>query len=202
MSKSYVSVQIVAKETTTFGMKLFRACLRSIATAKYANQIIVVDNGCSNDVSSMIEAELNAVPAGVNTSHLRRPELTSFSDLRNVALNATDPETAFIHWIDTDEIYFPEKLTELSNHLGEHNESFVVLNLHHFMVVPNLVQAVYPKDVIYRYNLKMRWGKGVHEKIQDPCFGPQRSYNMPYLHFGYCRSQWRTALKWLHYDVI
>ena len=203
----YISVQIIAKENTVFGEKLFRACLGSLAEADYANQLILIDNGCSQGVvDSWMQFRKELVGRGVNTLYLPYPTVQrsdTFASLRNMAMAKTDDETDFIHWIDTDEIYFPEKLTAFKKHLGESpNLAVQVLPLQHFMVVPNMLQEAYPKDVVYRYNLNLGWGKGVHEQIQNRCPGDRLDYDMQYLHFGYCRRQWRIALKWLHYDMI
>ncbi len=199
MAKPYISVQIVAKENTVFGGKVFEACLKSLLSADYASQIVVVDNGCSTLVREMCSYLLHKF---CGSWVLSDSDGTDFSSVRNTAINLTDPETDYIHWIDTDEVYYPDKLNELAVHLGEQEESVVVLNLVHFMVHPNVLQAVYPKDVIHRYNHKLAWGRGVHESLQHRSPGGTRHYSMPYLHYGYCRRQWRTALKWLHYDYI
>lgn len=203
----FISVQLIAKENTAFGLMLFRACLRSLLQADYASQIVLVDNGCSPQVVEewhKLQKEFDA--KGVATSYVwctAIPRADTFSMLRNLALSKTDIDADFIHWVDTDEIYFPESLTAFRKHLAsEPNIAVQILPLHHFMIVPNMVQEIYPKDVVYRYNLNLSWGKGVHEQIQNRCPGDRIEYQMPYLHYGYCRRQWRIALKWLHYDMI
>ena len=200
--KPNISVQMIAKENTVFGEKVFRACLNSLFEADYVSQLVIVDNGCSDPVQSMMK---DVVAKFINKDV--QAEIVpfvggDFSKLRNVALERTAPETDYIHWVDTDEVYYPDKLTAFGAQLGASGESVVVLNLVHFMIVPNHYQEIYPKDVVYRYNVNMTWGNGVHEKVQGASRGPTAHYDMPYLHFGYCRRQWRTALKWFHYDVI
>lgn len=201
MSKPYISIQIIAKETTEFGLKMFRACLRSIVQANYASQVVLVNNGCGVNVVNMYTEELQKL-SDVDISVSIVDKDGDFSELRNCALAYTDPETDFIHWVDTDEVYFPEKLTKFGSFLSTCDASTVVLNLVHFMCIPSKYQEIYPKDVVYRYITSLNWGSGVHEKLGGVAPGQTIRYDMPYLHFGYCRSQWRTALKWLHYDVI
>lgn len=189
---SLVCVHIIAKETTNFGSLMFRSCLDSMKD--YADEIVVIDNGCSEDIVKMVK-EYNV--------NYHRDEGTNFKDLRNSALDKMelkDPE-CFIHWIDTDEVYFSSTLLHLKSQLDP-NHSTVTTQLVHFMIDPDKYQYLEKKRNIYKWHPGLRWVGDVHENITNVAPGKSIDTNLNYLHFGYCREQWKTFLKWLFYDTL
>lgn len=191
--RPWVSVHVVSKETDALGAALFQSCLASLRG--YADELIVVDNGSSPKVLTMIESELR----GFNGRIISRPDLGTFSDLRNVAIDATDPRATHVHWVDTDEVYFPDHLALLRNALRDNGISTFNTVRVHFMIDPTWIEAREVKRSVFRHHSGLRWTKAVHETVEG--LAPGRAAFVPaeYLHFGYCRPQWQTFLKWLNY---
>jgi hypothetical protein len=124
-----------------------------------------------------------------------------FCDLRNKALENTNPSAKYFHWIDSDEVLIPKEWTPIKEMLATYDTGQVHTYGIHLMVNPSLTQYTFTKENIFRLHRFLKWGKGVHEKMQNPLPGIHQA-DVHYLHFGYCKSQWRTFIKWIHYDMI
>lgn len=198
----FLSVHIIAKETTNFGLKLFKACLDSLKT--YPDELIIVDDGCSTQVREMIVSTTQSgygVVKVVSAEKERSAE--NFTSLRQTALKYTSPNATFWHWIDTDEVYYPEQLALLKEALHtQENVSAYVTTLWHFMKDPFHYQYQEVKRNVYRYHSNTKWNLSVHEHVIDTYAGSNISTTLAYLHFGYCRTQIETMSKWLRYSIL
>lgn len=198
----FLSVHIIAKENTNFGLRLFKACLDSLKN--YPDELIVVDDGCSPEVREMI---ISTTASGYGVVKLISAEKErssdNFTSLRQTALKFSSPQTTFWHWIDTDEVYYPEDLVSLKNQLhSSESASAYVTTLWHFMKDPFHYQYQEIKRNIYRYHPNTKWNKTVHEHVIDTYPGDNISTKYTYLHFGYCRTQVETMTKWLRYALL
>jgi glycosyltransferase involved in cell wall biosynthesis len=193
-----ISTHIVLKENTNLALLFLKCCLNSLKETKWCDELIIIDNGCSDPIKEHLRDFQKDFHCPVK---LIEDRSTIFCDLRNKALSLTNPNAKYFHWIDGDEVLIPEewkKIKEviLRNDVGQVNTYGV-----HFMITPKQTQYTFTKDNIFRYHKYLHWGKGVHEKIQNVLPGQCQS-DTHYLHFGYCKQQWRTCLKWYHYDMI
>ena len=192
----WVSVHIISKETDLLGLHFFQSCLQSIRG--YPEQLIIVDNGSSPEVLEMVREELK----NFNGKLFLKPELKNFRDLRNIALENTDKQATHIHWIDTDEIFFPHQLPELRTAMRYEDIALLQTVLIHFMIDPVTLQDRQIKRNIFKFSPQMRWSKSVHEVINGLPPGRPSFIPIEHLHFGYCRPQWQTFLKWIRYAIL
>lgn len=197
-----ISVHILAKETTEFGRRLFKACLEDLLEAGYAHEIIVVDNGCSGDVRDMAKGMLNTVfdEKGVGWAWTI-DESKDFAALRNRALKVTSKDCTHFHWIDTDECYPADTLQKLKDMCQDMSFSAIMSYFTHFMIDPTQWQQTENKINLYKIVPGLRWELPVHEHLVG--YDKERVgwANVEYHHYGYIRPQWVQALKWLRYDV-
>ncbi len=192
----WISLHIVARETTRFGMEMYRSCLRSLKG--YPDEFVIVDNGCSEEVRRMAGEELSGSPV----RWIRAPEVHDFSVLRNLALEHTSPAATHVHWVDTDEVFFPNELPRIREALRDPDISAMHVLLVHFMREPTLVQDVQVNRCIFRKGERMHWRGMVHEVLEGLPRGRSSFLPVRFLHFGYCRPQWETCLKWLQYAAL
>jgi len=200
-----VSIQIIAKETTPLGRLFFQCCLQALLDSDWPNEIIIVDNGCSADVLSMVDGFHQEF--ALQGTHLRVEPLlgnVTYSDLRNFGMSLISPDTTIYHWVDTDEVYFPEKLNQLRKTLEKYEGKLrqIYTYFYHFTFDPRTWQFKATKDNIFAYHKGLHWTKGVHEHVDGLLPGQKVQTDVEYLHFGYLRPQWQTTLKWLHYDML
>ena len=193
-----VSTHIIIKENTNLALLFLKCCLASLKVAKWCDELIIIDNGCFEPIKEYLRDFQKDYHCPVK---LIEDDSKKFCDLRNKALSLTDPNIKYVHWIDADETLIPEEWVPIKNILATHETGQVHTYGVHFMVNPSLTQYTFTKENIFRFHRFLKWGKGVHEKMQNTLPGIHQS-DSHYLHFGYCKSQWRTFIKWLHYDMI
>jgi len=198
-----ISVQIIAKETTEFGRRIFKSCLESLLG--HPAQLIVVDNGCSESVRQMISevgTKFN-IEGTEFVSIIKDRKHFTFSELRNFALEKTRGDTTHYQWVDSDESFFPTQLKKLKEFLSENDDVVQVnQNLVHLMIHPYQYQEKYSKSNVFKYSPSLTWTKGVHEYLQNVPTGKHVNTDYEYLHFGYCRRQFEKFLGWLWYDIL
>lgn len=222
MSEPFVSVHQIVKENTNLGCEFINACYTSLLESGYPNEIVVVDNGSAPfvfDVYSEWKKKFKDIDCNFI---LIKSDANTFCDLRNRCLESTYPKADFIMWCDSDEVWYPEDLDFLKTYvmLDTKNIAQIWTYFYHFITHPFQIQ-VDPiqlkkneltldfircsKDNIFKYHKGLQWTKEkkVHEKMSNVLEGEAVwSTQSEYLHYGYCRHQWRTFLKWLHYDII
>jgi glycosyltransferase involved in cell wall biosynthesis len=181
-----------------------KCCLNSLKESQFCDELIIVDNGCSDPIRDHLRSIKDKLHCPVK---IIENNSTVFSDIRNVALGETNPSTKYFHWIDGDEVLIPDQWINLRTKLLNTDAGQVYTYGTHFMITPRDYQiegdgyASFTKDNIFRYHKALKWGKGVHEKLQNvlPTAAQSDAY---YLHFGYCKQQWRTFIRWTHYAMI
>lgn len=189
-----VGVNIIAQEGDAFGADLLASCLDSLEG--YADQIVIVDNGLGVAAKDVVMTRRDRLPLTVVDA---RDVSGDFSELRNRALAATDERMTHIHKVDTDEVYLPGTLAQLKRLLADPSIDQVNATLIHFMIDPTLVESVQAKTVVFRRDAGLAWTGPVHERMKGPPQGGIVDGPGCFLHFGYCRPQWQTMLKWLRY---
>lgn len=200
-----VSIHIIAQETTPLGELFFSCALQALLDSTWPDEIIVIDNGCSHEVWRSVAGLLAKFPEkGVDVKPKKMLGNLTYSDLRNAALQLTDSSMNIFHWVDTDEVYFPEHLSNFKEMLRKEVKVLgqAYTYFYHFIFDPRIWQFKATKDNIFGFNGQQSWSKGVHEKVVGIQPGAKVQTNIEYLHFGYLRPQWQTCLKWLHYDMI
>ena len=191
-----VSVHIIARETDELGVAFFRSCLESLRG--YADQIVIVDNGCRPEGLDLPRRLDLACPVTI----VPMPQERDFSRLRNAALAATESSITHIHKIDTDEVYFPDTLVSLKVFVAEAEHARTSVRLIHLMIEPSFVESIQDKEVVFRRTPDLRWEGAVHESANCSNHGVTAAGPAVFLHLGYCRPQWQTMLKWLQYAVL
>jgi hypothetical protein len=204
MDNVFVSVHIIVKETTNYGRMLFESSLKSFLRDNkgYADEVVVYDDGCSSDVRYMYHGMLKS--SGVQYCFYGDTKERTFAEKRNVCLLNTDKRSTHIHWIDSDDIYYPDTMLALKNSmLKSADDCGKFINYFcHCMGDPWNLEDIYPKDNIFRYNSDLKWVKGVHEKLENVVPDKQCISGLRYYHAGYTRSVIATAIKWIHYSVL
>lgn len=203
MSEPKISVHILARENDELGRLFFQSCLQCLVDAKYAHQIIIVDNGCSDDVKDMVwDFSDEFEKFIVITDNIE----TKFDKLRNSALNHTASECTHMHWIDSDECYPQHTLEGIKNTIVDNPDAGIIHTwFWHFMLEPDKYQLTQHKDNIFNLNYRdsLKWEGYVHEKLLGiPFEAPKIHTNLDYLHFGYIRPQWQQAIKWIKYEIL
>lgn len=190
---------IIARERTTFEALLLRACLASIVD--HVSGIVFIDNGCSPKVKQEI----------LGTEKLRSKvklhEVSgnhSFCDLRQRALDATlelFPEAEYFFWTDADEVWFDSTLQELHKLLDKDRPDAVAHSMVHFVPDPFFFQHIEFKLNTFKITPHIGWRNNVHEVLQGVGNNIKKVDHV-YHHYGYCKEQWRTALKFLRYAIM
>lgn len=215
-----MSVHIICKEHTNLGAEFLNGCLASLHEAGYPDEIVFINNSISKRIADELETWVKQFKEIDCNLKIIPSDLKRFADLRNLALEHTNPVSTYVNWIDSDEIYFAEGLDTLKNYImQEEGISQIFSYFYHYMINPFQVQVTLEKidkkqpltlddyritkDNIFKYNKNLHWKSNVHEHM----FGISDGFsvhapNVEYLHYGYCRSQICTCLKWLHYAVL
>jgi len=199
---------MIVKENTHLGEKFLNACFKSLHEGYYPNEIILIDNGSSDFILDLqnqwkkdLKDDLDCNVKIINS------DLKDFTSLRNLCIEHTSPTTDFMHWIDSDEVYYPQDLDRLKNYIMPANPhaSEIWTLFYHFMINPFMIQDKCSKDNIFGFHKGLKWQGKTHEKLHNKKQGSivgNSATRVEYLHYGYIRHQWRTCLKWLHYDYI
>ena len=203
---AFISVHMIVKENTRLGLKFLNGCFKSLYDAQYPDEIVLCDNGSFKLVFELYREWIGKFKEFGCEVKLFSSNAKDFTGLRNECLARTNPDAHYWHWIDSDEMYYPEDLDVLKNDVVKDRLDFrqIWTYFHHFMIHPWQIQDMATKDNFFRFTPKVRWHGGVHEHVhpdslpEGHCFQSE----VEYLHYGYVRQQWRTCLKWLHYDWI
>lgn len=220
MTNPFVSVHIISKETSKLGQKFLEGCFTSLYNSRYPNEIVLVDNGSFKYIFDEVYEvwkpkfkEFDCDFKLVNTDY-------GDFELRNICLQHTNPCSDWIHWIDTDEVYYEEDLSFLKDYImPEHRGAGVMWSyFYHFMITPFQVQVTpqkvrageplniddyrSSKDNIFAYNKNLVWKGKVHEHMYNVNDDRNIQTGVEYLHYGYCRPQLVTFVKWLKYALL
>lgn len=201
---TFISTHIISKEYTNLGIRFLNGCLRSLYDSGYPNEIILVDNGSSKEVFDVYDHWKEKFIDIDCPLIVHKSDSKDFTSLRNLCLEKTNPQANFIHWQDSDEIYYPSTLDVLKEFILPEckSASKIWSQFLHFMIHPWMVQDLCSKDNIFPYSKNLVWKSSVHEHMYGLSDGPEIEGPARYVHLGYIRSQFRTTIKWLLYDYI
>lgn len=195
----FISVHMIVRERTNLGIRFITAALEALSQANYPDEIVLVDNGSIPEVFGVYDKYKDKFPA----FKLFKSESKDFTSLRNYCIRETDPSATYFHWIDSDEVYYPEDLDILKyTTIGDNIVKQYWTYFYHFMIHPWQIQDKCSKDNIFLMTPNLHWEGGVHEHVFGLASGDPGQAETEYLHYGYIRQQWRTCLKWLQYDWI
>ena len=211
---------MIVKESTNLGKLFLNACFQSLKDSQYPNEIVLIENGSTKDIFEEVyepwtktfkemDIDLRVIPS----------DLKYFGELRNACIQNTNPKADWFHWMDSDESYYPEDLDSLRNYVLEKatNDGITLVwsYFYHLMIHPWQVQCNPKqmvdykaddirsfKDNIFKFTKNVKFDKPVHEKLTGRDNQNSMQSNTEYIHMGYLRQQWRTSLKWLHYDML
>lgn len=203
---AFISVHMIVKENTKLGLKFLNGCFQSLYDAQYPDEIVLCDNGSFKPVFGIYHQWISKFKSYGCNVKLFQSDAKDFTGLRNECLSRTNRDAHYWHWIDSDEMYYPEDLDVLKNDLIQDRTDIrqIWTYFYHFMIHPWQIQDKCTKDNFFRFTPNVRWYGGVHEHVHPDSLpeGSILQSNVEYLHYGYVRQQWRTCLKWLHYDWI
>lgn len=217
----FVSVHMIVKENTHLGEKFLNGAFTSLWESNYPNEVILIDNGSSDFIFEKVYEpwKVKFQDFDCELKVIKSP-LTKFCDLRNLCLELTDPNTSFFSWLDSDEVLWPEDLDILKNYImPEHSTASVIWSyFYHCVINPFQAQTNVTKirakveqniddyrcckDNIFSYKKDMKWVGSVHEKLRGLNTGNAVQSQVEYMHYGYCRPQYKTFLKWLKYALL
>jgi Glycosyl transferase family 2 len=193
----FISGQLIVREQTEFGSRMVAACLESVVV--FLDEIIVIDNGCMPTARANIMSMLNR-----HNKKYVYVECSSadFSTLRNDALGRMDPAADWFFQFDSDDIFWPEKLTKVKDDLYKRNSKACLYgHFYHFMETPFKYQGMYKHRHLYPVSKDMHWELPVHEKLSGVPDKEEDS-GLVWTHWGYTRSVISTFIKWVHYAVL
>lgn len=217
----FVSVHMIVKENTHLGESFGNGCFYSLHEAQYPNEIVLIDNGCPEFMTTNVFEPWKLKFKDIDCNFkIIKSDLTKFCDLRNLCLEHTNPNSDFITWQDFDEVFYPEDLDLVKNYLmPEHIGAGKIWSyFYHTVISPFQVQVNVnkvkakqglnlddyrnSKDNIFSYNKNLRWEGDVHEHLHNLTSDREVQSNLEYMHYGYCKAQWRIMLKWLKYALL
>jgi len=202
-----VSVHIIAKEVTEYGRLMFQESLLSLIrrNSGYADEIVLYDDGCSDKVIDLIVSARNEFIVTTGNKFKVRvgddiPK--TFAEKRNQCLGMTAPDVTHIHWIDTDDIYYTDKLMPFKEQLSNLDVEVWYSHFIHCMVYPWRYEGVHQKNNVFKFNKDLEWKNEVHETLCGVDNEKSMISALIYYHAGYTRSVVATAIKWIYYSVL
>ncbi|HYF13250.1 MAG TPA: glycosyltransferase, partial [Candidatus Paceibacterota bacterium] len=195
-SSPFISVHIIANENDSLGFHFLKSCVHSLRD--YADEIVVVNNGLAKEHLLFLKHE----KIGLNIKIIDAVNVRSFATLRNIALEATAKHATHIHKIDSDEVYFTESLLSLKRSLRDCDAKVYAAKFVHFMIQPTHYESIQDKAVFFAKTSDLRWVGDTHEEVHNVETPSLIQCPLSFLHFGYCRPQWQTMLKWLRYASL
>lgn len=134
--------------------------------------------------------------------HPAGPDAFSFAEARNLGLSMIDHTDThpFVLWLDADDIHSPEAGWIFHKLLADGADS-ITAEFMHFVVYRDAVQAVFPREVIYKLGAGTTWVGRVHETLLTTRNNP---VNAPYrwFHASYIRGQRSVFERWKFYSEL
>lgn len=129
------------------------------------------------------------------------PDGFSFAEARNQALAMVpENEQPFVMWLDADDIHAPEWQGICHQLLAKGADS-IIGEFMHFVVYQDAVQAVYPRELVYKKGPGTQWVGKVHETLlttrNNPVIAPYR-----WFHASYIRGQRAVYDRWKFYSDL
>lgn len=127
------------------------------------------------------------------------PETFSFAEARNQALDMIPPDT-FVLWLDADDIHTPE-LENIVHYYLMNGADSITADFMHFVVYCDAVQAVFPRELVYKKTPDTLWVGRVHEKLVTPRQRPVIA-EYRWFHASYIRGQRSVFERWKFYSDL
>lgn len=126
----------------------------------------------------------------------------SFAEARNQALALIDQGDSdpFVLWLDADDIHSPDCCPIVHQYLANGADS-ISATFMHFVVYRDAVQAVFPRELVYRLTPSTRWVGDVHEKLITPRLRPAVA-DYRWFHASYIRGQRAVFDRWKFYSEL
>jgi GT2 family glycosyltransferase len=148
------------------------------------------------------ETVRNAVPPEkIRTVILPDSALLSldFAAARNLALQHV-PDGDFVMILDADEVHYPDWESICQYYLVNGADS-ITAAFYHFVCFRDAVQAVFPREIVFRKYPDTQFVGKVHEQLHTTRRNPVTA-DYRYCHFSYLRPQPNVFERWRRYSVI
>jgi GT2 family glycosyltransferase len=131
-----------------------------------------------------------------NAEQLGGPD---FATARNLALDLV-PDGDFVMILDADEVHYPE-WEGISQYYILNGADSVTAAFYHMVVYRDAVQAVFPREILFRKYADTQFVGRVHEQLHTTRRSAATA-DYRYLHLGYLRPQPNVFERWRRYSVI
>jgi glycosyltransferase involved in cell wall biosynthesis len=122
-----------------------------------------------------------------------------FAAARNRAL-AGVPEGDYVLILDADEVHF-EEWESIAQWYIVNGADSVTAAFYHFVCYRDAVQAIFPREILFRRYADTQFVGAVHEKLVTPRRNAATA-DYRYCHFSYLRPQPNVFERWRRYSVI
>ncbi len=181
-----------------FEEPFLRCALESVA---WLDRFVITNTHPGDPVAERnVELARQVVPAEKLTVVDYQPARGfSFAEARNLGL-AQIPDQSWVFWLDADDIHTPEA-EGIFHYLLLNGADSITAEFMHFVVYRDAVQAVFPREVIYRKGAGTTWVGEVHETLLTTRNKP---VNAPYrwFHASYIRGQRAVYDRWKFYSDL
>lgn len=174
------------------------AALRSVEWVDY---YVVVSTECA---SAEGERNRNVCREMIPKGKLRMDAMpgehcTDFAAARNWALDLV-PDGDFVMILDADECHYPEWESICQYYLVNGADS-ITAAFYHFVCYRDAVQAVFPREIVFRKYPNTQFVGRVHEQLHTTRRQPVTA-DYRYCHFSYLRPQPNVFERWRRYSEI
>jgi hypothetical protein len=122
-----------------------------------------------------------------------------FAAARNMALDLV-PDGDYVMILDADEVHYPAWKDICGYYLASGADS-ITAAFHHFVCYRDAVQAIYPREIVFRKYPETQFVGKVHEKLYTTRRNPVTA-DYRYCHFSYLRPQPNVFERWRRYSEI
>jgi glycosyltransferase involved in cell wall biosynthesis len=181
------------------------AALRSVEWVDYVVVVpVLIDAGVGAGDPLGLLQNLQIIRDTVPADKLRIDQERSagepdFAAARNAAL-AQVPDGDHVLILDADDVHYPEWEGICHYYLLNGADS-ITAAFYHFVVYRDAVQAVFPREIVFRKTAETQFVGRVHEQLSTPRRQPVDA-DYRYCHFGYLRPQANVFERWRRYSVI
>lgn len=172
------------------------AALRSVGWVDYFATVCTAPETPGGKRNEEIVREV--VPSGKLRWTTTGGEL-DFAKARNAALELVD-DGDFVMIVDADDVHYPD-WESISQYYLLNGADSVTAAFYHLVVYRDAVQAVFPREILFRKYPATQFVGKVHEQLHT-----QRrkaaTADYRYLHLGYLRGQSNVFERWRRYSVI
>jgi hypothetical protein len=174
------------------------AALKSVAWVDY---VVVITTACASGEGMRNRVICReTVPVGKLFMEAMPGDFCQdFAAARNLALTRV-PDGDFVLILDADEVHYPEWKDICGYYLAKGADS-ITAAFYHFVVYRDAVQAVFPREIVFRKTPETQFVGRVHERLHTPRRNPVEA-DYRYCHFGYLRGQANVFERWRRYSVI